>query len=337
MSAPTEHELAAASTSVRRLLDQLNNVLYGQEELVEMVVTGMLAGGHLLLEGLPGLGKTELVKGLARALDMPAKRIQFTPDLLPGDITGNPVLQESGGRREFVFQPGPIFASLVLADEINRASPKTQSALLEAMQERHVTVLGQTHPLPDPFHVLATQNPIELEGTYPLPEAQLDRFLFKLEVSRGGSGTLERIVLHRELGQTPDVPQVMDAAEWRGLMAMARRLYLPPVVANYIARVVDATHPGASKASAGVRFGASPRAALSLAAASKARAMLHGRPNASFEDVRFLAPAVLRHRLILDYQARVEGKSTGSVIEALLEEIPFDGEPLPRTLHNATP
>lgn len=332
---PTDQEISTASANVRRLIDQLNGVLYGQEELVELVVTGMLAGGHLLLEGLPGLGKTELVKGLARTLAMPTKRIQFTPDLLPGDITGNPVLQETNGKREFVFQPGPLFASLVLADEINRASPKTQSALLEAMQERHVTVLGQTHALPNPFHVLATQNPIELEGTYPLPEAQLDRFLLKLDVSRGGSGTLERIVLLRELGQTPDIPQLMDAAEWRGLMDMARRLYLPPVVANYIARVVDATHPGSCEASAGVRFGASPRAALSLAAACKARALIHGRPNASFEDAKFLAPAVLRHRILLDYQARVEGKSTNSVIAALLEEIPFDATSLPRTLQPA--
>jgi MoxR-like ATPase len=332
MTPPTDQEIAAAAERLGVLVAQLNTVLYGQEDLVEMVVTGMLAGGHLLLEGLPGLGKTELVKGLAQTLGLPTKRIQFTPDLLPGDITGNPVLQETDGKRSFVFQPGPLFASLVLADEINRASPKTQSALLEAMQERHVTVLGQTHPLPEPFHVLATQNPIELEGTYPLPEAQLDRFLFKLDVTRGGAGTLERIVLHRELGQPPQVPQVMPGAEWRELMALARRLYLPPVVANYIARVVEATHPGASAASAGVKFGASPRAALSLAAACKARALLQGRPNASFEDARALAPAVLRHRIILDYQARVEGKSTNSVIAKLLKEIPFDSTPLPRTL-----
>lgn len=333
---PTDQELAAASASLKHLTDELNRLLFGQEKLVDLVVTGLLAGGHILLEGLPGLGKTELVKGLSRAIGMPSKRVQFTPDLLPGDITGNPVLQERDGHRVFVFQPGPLFASLVLADEINRASPKTQSALLEAMQEGQVTVLGETHMLPRPFHVLATQNPIELEGTYPLPEAQLDRFLFKLEVGRGGAGILEKIVLHRELGTVPEVRQVLTTDEWLGHIALARRLYLPPVVANYIARLVDATHPGASKASEGVRFGASPRAALSLAAASKARALLNGRPNASFEDARFLAPAVLRHRILLDYQARVEGRTTATVIRDLLEEIPADEQTLPRTLQPAS-
>lgn len=332
---PSDQELASASAALHHLTDELNRLLFGQEELVEMVVTGLLAGGHLLLEGLPGLGKTELVKGLSRAIGMPSKRVQFTPDLLPGDITGNPVLQEQEGRRVFVFQPGPLFASLVLADEINRASPKTQSALLEAMQEGHVTVLGETHALPRPFHVLATQNPIELEGTYPLPEAQLDRFLFKLEVGRGSAGTLEKIVLHRELGALPEVRRVLTTEEWLGHITLARRLYLPPVVANYIARLVEATHPGTSKASEGVRFGASPRAALSLAAAAKARALLFGRPNASFEDVRFLAPAVLRHRILLDYQARVEGRTTATVIRDLLDEIPADEQNLPRTLQPA--
>src|SRR5271154_4515310 len=169
----TEAEIAAATVPLARLRDVLNHVLFGQEALIEMVMIGLLSRGHLLLEGLPGLGKTELVKGLAKALQLESKRIQFTPDLLPGDITGNPMLQEIDGKRQFVFQPGPLFANLVLADEINRASPKTQSALLEAMQERQVTVMGVAHPLPDPFFVLATQNPIELEGTYPLPEAQL--------------------------------------------------------------------------------------------------------------------------------------------------------------------
>ncbi len=203
---PDERTLADAATRIHSLRDALNNVLFGQESLVDSLVTGLLARGHVLLEGQPGLGKTELVKGLAAALGLVSKRGQFTPDLLPGDITGNPVLQEVEGRREFVFQPGPLFANLVLADEINRASPKTQSALLEAMQERQVTVLGKTHPLPDPFFVMATQNPIELEGTYPLPEAQLDRFLFKLEVRRGDAAVLQRIVENRELGQVPDVP-----------------------------------------------------------------------------------------------------------------------------------
>ena len=329
---PTDAEISAASQAARQLLDTLNSVLYGQETLMELVVVGILARGHMLLEGLPGLGKTELVKGLSATLALPSKRIQFTPDLLPGDITGNPVLQEVDGRRGFVFQPGPLFAHIVLADEINRASPKTQSALLEAMQESRVTVLGETHALPSPFFVLATQNPIELEGTYPLPEAQLDRFLFKLDVNRGTAASLERIVMHRELGESPQVPQILEAGELAGLLRLARRLYLPPVVANYIARLVDGTHAGSSAAATGVKFGASPRAALSLAAASKARALLFGRPNASFEDVHALALPVLRHRIILDYQARVEGKTTDSIIQSLLAEIPTQPGELPKTL-----
>ena len=184
MDHATETEVADAAKHLRSLNQGLNQILFGQQEIIELVITGVLARGHILLEGLPGLGKTELVKGLSKLLRLENKRVQFTPDLLPGDITGNPVLQEIDGRREFVFQPGPLFANIVLADEINRASPKTQSALLEAMQERRVTVLGKTHELPLPFFVLATQNPIELEGTYPLPEAQLDRFLFKLEITK---------------------------------------------------------------------------------------------------------------------------------------------------------
>ena len=332
MDHATESEISQAADRLGRLTDGLNRVLFGQRELIELVLTGVLARGHILLEGLPGLGKTELVKGLSKLLGLGTKRVQFTPDLLPGDITGNPVLQEVDGRREFVFQPGPLFTHIVLADEINRASPKTQSALLEAMQERRVTVLGTTHELPAPFFVLATQNPIELEGTYPLPEAQLDRFLFKLEVGRNDVATLQRIVTDRELGSEPVIDPVMQAAEFRALLDLARRIYLPEVVAHYIARLVDATHPGQSTASRGIRYGSSPRAALALASASKARGLLHGRPNASFEDVKAVAPAVLRHRLVLDYHARVEGRTTADVIHDLLAEVPFQAAATPRTL-----
>ncbi|MCU0781265.1 MAG: AAA family ATPase [Akkermansiaceae bacterium] len=334
---PSESQIAAAANKTRYLLKALNEVLYGQEELIEQVVTGLLARGHLLLEGLPGLGKTELVKGLSAALGLPTKRVQFTPDLLPGDITGNPVLQETDGRRAFVFQPGPLFAPLVLADEINRASPKTQSALLEAMQEGQVTVLGETHPLPKPFFVLATQNPIELEGTYPLPEAQLDRFLFKLDVRRGDAANLRKIVLHREIGRTPEVGQVMSPRELVELIDLARRLFLPEVVADFIARLVHATHPDGAKASSGVKYGASPRAALALAAAAKARALIHDRPNASFEDVRAVALPVLRHRVLLDYQARMEGRTSDAVVADLLAEIPDSPDTLPRTLQATAP
>ncbi len=330
-----DRQTAEAAARIERLNAGLNQVLFGQEALVSQVVTGILAGGHVLLEGLPGLGKTELVKGLSKLLGLESKRIQFTPDLLPGDITGNPVLQEAGGRREFVFQPGPLFANIVLADEINRASPKTQSALLEAMQERRVTVLGDPHPLPCPFFVLATQNPIELEGTYPLPEAQLDRFLFKLEITRNDVATLQRIVSGREIGVEPDVGQIMDHREFDALLGMVRRVFLPEVVANYIARLTDATHPDRSAAAAGVRYGASPRGALAMAAAARARGLANGRPNASFEDVRAVAPAVLRHRLVLDYQAKIDGLDTAAVISRLVDEVPLQDIATPKVLSSA--
>ncbi|MGB6223324.1 AAA family ATPase [Haloferula sp.] len=336
MEFASETEIAAAGKHVRSLSAALNQVLFGQEELIDLVLTGVLARGHILLEGLPGLGKTELVKGLSKTLRLGTKRVQFTPDLLPGDITGNPVLQEVDGRRSFVFQPGPLFTNIVLADEINRASPKTQSALLEAMQERRVTVLGEGHDLPSPFFVLATQNPIELEGTYPLPEAQLDRFLFKLEVTRNNVETLQRIVSHRELGAEPEVEAIMDASQLDEVLNLVRRIYLPDVVANYIARVVDATHPGQSAASRGIRYGASPRAALSLASAAKARALMNERTNASFEDVRFVAPAVLRHRIVLEYNARVEGLTNNDLVRSLLEEVPFQAGSNPKTMTSTT-
>jgi MoxR-like ATPase len=328
----SEAEIAAAAVQTGRLRAALNDVLFGQEALIEMVMIGLFSRGHILLEGLPGLGKTELVKGLAKALQLDSKRVQFTPDLLPGDITGNPVLQEAEGRRTFVFQPGPLFAHLVLADEINRASPKTQSALLEAMQERQVTVMGEVHPLPAPFFVLATQNPIELEGTYPLPEAQLDRFLLKIEVKRSAVETLEKIVLNRKIGVEPEVPAVLEREELLQLLDLAQRIYLPPVVANYIARLVDGTH---TLTSLGIKYGASPRAALALAAAARARALLNSRPNASTEDVRAVAPPILQHRIILDYNARLDGASTASIVEKLLAEIPAHDLERPKTLLDA--
>jgi MoxR-like ATPase len=327
--------VAAHASKVKELQKTLNELLFGQEDLIGLVVTGLLARGHLLLEGLPGLGKTELVKGLAKTLELTNKRIQFTPDLLPGDITGNPVLQDAADGHQFVFQEGPIFANIVLADEINRASPKTQSALLEAMQERRVTVLGEPHELPFPFFVLATQNPIELEGTYPLPEAQLDRFLFKLEVQRNSAETLQTIIQNREMGVEPEVSIALTSEELVEINNAVREIYLPDVVASYIARLVDGTHRGVSETANSIKFGASPRAALGLAAAAKARALMAGRVNASFEDVADVAIPVLQHRIILEYEARIEGLSNRGVVEALLKEVPRQDMDLPATLKEA--
>lgn len=330
-----ESDLKQASEKLGLLYKELNQVLFGQEELIEMVIIGVLSKGHLLLEGLPGLGKTALVKALAQVLGLESRRVQFTPDLLPGDITGNPILQESDGERRFVFQPGPLFSNLVLADEINRASPKTQSALLEGMQEGFVTVIGETHALPQPFFVLATQNPIELEGTYPLPEAQLDRFLLKIEVERNSVEVLEKIVMRREIGVDAKVNPVLDKKEVEELIQLTKRIYMPEIVAHYIARLVNGTHPGESEAASMVRYGASPRAALALAAASKARALCCGRMNASFEDIRAVASPVLGHRIIVDYTAKLEGHTAKTVVGKLLEEVKVQEVELPNTLEAA--
>ncbi len=326
----SEEQLRRGKELSDKLISGLNMILLGKEDLVDMVTVGVLAEGHLLLEGLPGLGKTELIKGLALLTGLDTSRVQFTPDLLPGDITGNPILQEVDGQKVFVFQSGPVFTNLLLADEINRASPKTQSALLEAMQEKQVTVLGETHLIKKPFFVLATQNPIEQEGTYSLPEAQLDRFLFKLNVRQNSAATLEKIILSKEAGQRTEVKQVITPEDLDELMQMVDQVYLPEAVVSFIARLVDATNGGGeTEAGKLIKFGASPRAALSFARAAKAKAILRGRPNASFEDVRELALPVLRHRIILDYQAKIAGETEDSVISKLLEELPATDKFLP--------
>jgi MoxR-like ATPase len=320
----TPGEVQAAGAAIEKLKAGLNQVLLDQPTVVERVTTAVLARGHVLLEGLPGLGKTELCKGLARLLGLPFKRVQFTPDLLPGDITGTYVID--GETKAFVFRQGPLFASIVLADEINRSSPKTQSALLEAMQERSVTVLGTTHALPRPFFVLATQNPIELEGTYPLPEAQLDRFLFRVLVPGVGAKTLAAILTTRVRGQPPALEPVTDAAGLDALFGLVDRVHLPGPVAEYIGRLVEATHPASAAAPEPVkrfvRYGASPRAALALAAAARAWALSKGKPNVGFDEVRELAPAVLNHRLVLSYEAGLE-KVGGEVVAAqVLDAVP---------------
>jgi len=329
-------DIERARTRITGLLDGLGTAILGQDELLEQVTICLLARGHLLLEGLPGLGKTELVKALSALLGLEFRRVQFTPDLLPSDITGAPILQDAEGGRKLQFQPGPIFANLMLADEINRATPKTQAALLEAMQERWVTVLGESHPLPSPFFVLATQNPIELEGTYPLPEAQIDRFTFKVLVDGVDSETLAEIITTRQHGQTPELDVVCSAEELSELFEMVDRVHLPRAVAGYIARLVGATHPAdpgsPEPVQQFVRYGASPRAAIALASTSRAAALLAGKPNVGFDEVRTVAASVLGHRLILDYSARLEGWTTGQVVDVLIESVPEMANELPEDL-----
>jgi MoxR-like ATPase len=332
----TPDGVTAAQTRIARVVGELRRVILGQEAIIDEVVAALLARGHVLLEGLPGLGKTELVKALSRLLSLDVRRIQFTPDLLPTDVTGSHILQDRDGHREFVFHAGPIFTNLLLADEINRASPKTQAALLEAMQERRVTTFGQTRPLPSPFFVLATQNPIELEGTYPLPEAQLDRFMFKITIAGVDRSVLEEILLTRLHGEPPALEPVLAAADLQDLFTHVDAVHLPRGVASYIARLVAASHPTSSEAPDAIRtfvkFGCSPRAAIAIGAASRGMALMAGKPNVGFDDVRRVAPPAMAHRLVLDYAARLEGWDGRRVVAALLEAVPEIERGLPSTL-----
>ncbi|MFO0928269.1 MAG: AAA family ATPase [Gemmataceae bacterium] len=327
-------ELRPAAELAGRVLDQLDRMLLGRPALHRLVLTAVLSRGHLLLEGVPGVGKTALVKALGELLCLDFKRVQFTPDLMPSDILGTHILQEAaGGGREMVFRPGPVFTHILLADEINRASPKTQSALLEAMQERSVTLLGTTRELPEPFFVLASQNPIELEGTYPLPEAQLDRFLFKLIVPPADADTLDRIISTRRHGTPPAASWRLHADELRTLFATVDRVFLPRPVSRYIARLVAATHAAGGEAPDVVRtyvtHGASPRAAIALAEAARAVAFLAGRPTVGFEDVQQVAAPVLNHRLILNYKARLDQVTTLTVVDELARRLDPAGLALP--------
>ena len=327
---------ADAQARIGRLTGALRRVILGKDDTIDEVVAALLARGHVLLEGLPGLGKTELVKALSRLLSLDFRRIQFTPDLLPTDITGSHILQERDGRKEFVFHQGPVFTNLLLADEINRASPKTQAALLEAMQERRVTTFGETRPLPDPFFVLATQNPIELEGTYPLPEAQLDRFMFKVNVAGVDRSVLEEILVSRVHGEPPALEPVLTVDELRELFALVDAVHLPRGVASYIARLVAASHPSSPDAPEAVRtfvkYGSSPRAAISIGAASRGLALLRGKPNVGFDEVRRVVRPAVAHRLVLDYAARLERWDGARLVAALLEAVPEVERGLPQTL-----
>ena len=311
---------------VNQVLATLDSILLGQPNLHRMVLVGILSRGHILLEGVPGVGKTALVKALSQLLGLSFKRVQFTPDLMPGDILGTHILQETeSGDREMTFRPGPVFANILLADEINRASPKTQSALLEAMQERSVTLLGTTRPLPHPFFVLASQNPIELEGTYPLPEAQLDRFLFKLMVPQVDVAVLEQIISTRRRGEPPAIEWSVGQEDLERMFEAMNAVFLPKAVARYIARLVAATHSANAEASDSVRkyvtHGASPRAAIGMAEAGRAHAILAGRPTVGFDDIRAVAAGVLNHRIILNYQSRLDRVDAFAVVQSLLENL----------------
>jgi MoxR-like ATPase len=315
--------------TVRAIEQEMAKVVVGQQAIVRGVLIGAIAGGHVLLEGVPGLGKTLIVRVLAECLDLQYSRIQFTPDLMPADIIGtNVISEEPSGIRSFRFEPGPVFANVVLADEVNRATPKTQSALLEAMQERTVTVSKNIHPLPQPFFVLATQNPIEMEGTYPLPEAQLDRFFFKLLVQYPGPEEIREIVSRTTSSTPPQVQKVADGPTLLRVASLARDVPIATHVQDYAVQLVLATRPdgaGATKlVQQFVRLGSSPRGAQTLVLAGKVRALLDGRFNVSFEDIRAVAPAALRHRIILNFQADMEGVTTDRVIDDVLKKLPGD-------------
>ncbi len=317
-------DVEEAAARCRAVLDAVNGVILGKAELVRLVLAAVLARGHVLLEGLPGLGKTVLAKSLAATLGLKFSRVQFTPDLLPADITGSYVLEDETGGRRMKFYPGPVFTNLLLADEINRASPKTQSALLEAMSERQVTQLGTTMPLEEPFCVLATQNPIELEGTYPLPEAQLDRFAVKIHVEGTDAAVMKQLITTRKDGRPPMPDTVLTHEEVISLQRAVDEVIVPQAIAEHISTLVAATHPNVPDAGEHVdrlvRYGASPRAAIWLAQVCKALALMDGRPGIGFEDVREAGPAVLGHRIILQHAARLDGETGRGLAARLIEQ-----------------
>jgi MoxR-like ATPase len=325
MTSITADDYAATAAAIEA---ELGRAIVGQHELVRSVLVCLLCEGHALLEGVPGLGKTQLLKSLGQVIDVEFSRVQFTPDLMPADIVGTQVLEEdAAGHRAFRFRAGPVFANLVLADEVNRATPKTQSALLEAMQERSVTVAGETRPLPRPFLVMATQNPLEMEGTYPLPEAQLDRFLLKAQVPFPPADDLVAVVERTTAGAAAELRSVTDARTIQAMIALTREV---PIASHLVRHAVDlvlATHPDTEHAPDAVRryvrFGASPRGAQAMVLAAKAAALLDGRPNVSAEDLRAMAHAALRHRLVIGYEATADGVAPDALVDDVLRAVPI--------------
>lgn len=330
----SEEQLKLFSSKCSVIFEQIGRDVIGQSEVVEGTIIAMIAGGNVLLEGVPGVGKTRLVRSLGRVFNLPFSRIQFTPDLMPADVTGtNIIVKDKDGNSKFEFQPGPVFSNIVLADEINRATPKTQSALLEAMQEHTVTVMGESRKLEEPFFVLATQNPVEQDGTYPLPEAQMDRFMFKLIVEFPSMSELRDIVTITQATMAETADAVCDANELLAMRATAKEVLVADEVLNYAIRLVASTHPDgerpASMAKKYVRYGASPRAAQALISAAKVRALIHGRYNISYSDVNELAVLILRHRIKANFEAVTEHVTTDKIIAGIIKELNNDGSALP--------
>ncbi len=325
----TEEQIQSFRQTYDALRAEIGKVIVGHEDIVQGTLTALMSGGHVLLEGVPGLGKTLLVRTLSEVLDLAFNRIQFTPDLMPADILGtNIVMETAAGRREFQFQKGPIFAHLILADEINRATPKTQSAMLEAMQEKSVTAGGEIRRLAEPFFVLATQNPIDQEGTYPLPEAQLDRFFFKLLVTYPNAAELTEILSRTTESRKATVNRIVSQDTMLALQQLVRQVPVASHVKDYAVRLIMATHPQTETALPVVnqylRFGSSPRGGQVLLLAGKVRALAQGRFNVSFDDIQAVIQPALRHRLILNFEAEAEGITTDHVIERVVKEVPRD-------------
>jgi len=327
MDTTVEQKIKSFKESIEKLRKEIGKVIVGNNEIVEGVILCLLASGHALLEGVPGLGKTLLVKTMSQALNISFSRIQFTPDLMPADIVGTNMVVEDpeSGRRYFEFQNGPVFANILLADEINRATPKTQSALLEAMQEKSVTYGGTRYSLEEPFLVLATQNPIEMEGTYPLPEAQLDRFLFKLIVDFPKLNELIEII-RRTTGKEVSPPdKVLTGKDILEMRQLVREVPMASILENYVARIILATHPDSDyaheKTKKYVRFGSSPRGAQAIVLAAKIMAIMDDRYNVSFSDVKQIAKSSLRHRILLNFEGEAEGIKTDEIIEEILQEV----------------
>ncbi|MCI0651864.1 MAG: AAA family ATPase [Planctomycetes bacterium] len=322
-----ENRLAQFRTDFRRLMDETHKIIVGQDEVIESALMGLFAGGHCLLEGVPGLGKTLLVKTLASILSLTYSRIQFTPDLMPADIIGTRIVMESeGGRRQFEFQRGPVFGQIILADEVNRATPKTQSALLEAMQEQSVTVGKERHALEPPFFVLATQNPLEMDGTYALPEAQLDRFIFKVLVRFPSREELAAVMERTTDVYEAALERVLDGPAILRYQKLIREIVVAPHVRDFAIRLVLATHPDQATAPDSVkrfvRYGASPRGVQALVLGGKIRAALDRRYNVSFGDVRETLLPALRHRVLLNFEGEAEGKSTDALLEEVVAAVP---------------